>query len=267
MLGKLIKHEWKAVAKTLFFIHLAIVAMTLVGKLLISIKAVQKSELLTASMIMVYALSVIAVGIGTHIYLAMRFYKNMYTDEGYLSFTLPVKSWEHIVAKGLIAMAWMVIDGVVIVASIMILAIPSTEYMDFVNIFANINIDWEWFSTLEGQDWLLFVEVVGIIISSLCVLPLTYYVSISIGQLFKNHKMLFSVIVYVVIKNVQQVLGVVVTVISMLPSAMGNMDDSSSASMTALNSMMGGSLLLQLVYCVGFFFAIKFIMDKKLNLN
>ena len=53
MLGKLIKHEWKAVAKTLFFIHLAIVAMTLVGKLLISIKAVQKSELLTASMIMV----------------------------------------------------------------------------------------------------------------------------------------------------------------------------------------------------------------------
>lgn len=265
MLGKMMKHEWKAVAKTLFFIHLAIVAMTLVGKLLVSIKAVQKSELLTASMVMVYVLSVIAVGIGTHIYLAMRFYKNMYTDEGYLSFTLPVKSWEHIVSKGLIAMAWMVIDGVVIFASILVLAIPKKEYMELVN--AITQIDWKVFANLKGPEWLCIVEVVVGIIAGLCVVPLTYYVSISIGQLFKNHKMLFSVIVYVVIKNVQQVLGVVVTVISMLPSAMGNMDDSTSASMTVVNSMMGGSLLLQLVYCVSFFFAIKFIMDKKLNLN
>ncbi len=256
MLGKLIKHEWKAVAKTLFFIHLAIVAMTLVGKILVSIKAVQKSEILTVSMVMVYVLSVIAVGIGTHIYLAMRFYKNMYTDEGYLSFTLPVKSWEHIVSKGLIAIAWMVIDGVVIFASIMLLAIPKQEYMEFVNSITHAN--WE---------WLYIVEVMAAVVVGLCAVPLTYYVSISIGQLFKNHKMLFSVIVYVVIKNVQQVLGVVVTVISMLPSAMGNMDDSTSASMTVVNSMMGGSLLLQLVSCVGFFLAIKFIMDKKLNLN
>lgn len=256
MLGKLIKHEWKAVAKTLFFIHLAIVAMTLVGKILVSIKAVQKSEILTVSMVMVYVLSVIAVGIGTHIYLAMRFYKNMYTDEGYLSFTLPVKSWEHIVSKGLIAIAWMVIDGVVIFASILILAIPKQEYMEFVNSITHAN--WE---------WLYIVEVMAAVVVGLCAVPLTYYVSISIGQLFKNHKMLFSVIVYVVIKNVQQVLGVVVTVISMLPSAMGNMDDSTSASMTVVNSMMGGSLLLQLVSCVGFFLAIKFIMDKKLNLN
>lgn len=256
MLGKLIKHEWKAVAKTLFFIHLAIVAMTLVGKILVSIKAVQKSEILTVSMVMVYVLSVIAVGIGTHIYLAMRFYKNMYTDEGYLSFTLPVKSWEHIVSKGLIAIAWMVIDGVVIFASILILAIPKQGYMEFVNSITHAN--WE---------WLYIVEVMAAVVVGLCAVPLTYYVSISIGQLFKNHKMLFSVIVYVVIKNVQQVLGVVVNVIFMLPSAMGNMDDSTSASMTVVNSMMGGGLLLQLVSCVGFFLAIKFIMDKKLNLN
>lgn len=256
MLGKLIKHEWKAVAKTLFFIHLAIVAMTLVGKILVSIKAVQKSDILTVSMVMVYVLSVIAVGIGTHIYLAMRFYKNMYTDEGYLSFTLPVKSWEHIVSKGLIAIAWMVIDGVVIFASILILAIPKQGYMEFVNSITHAN--WE---------WLYIVEVMAAVVVGLCAVPLTYYVSISIGQLFKNHKMLFSVIVYVVIKNVQQVLGVVVNVIFMLPSAMGNMDDSTSASMTVVNSMMGGGLLLQLVSCVGFFLAIKFIMDKKLNLN
>lgn len=256
MLGKLIKHEWKAVAKTLFFIHLAIVAMTLVGKILVSIKAVQKSDILTVSMVMVYVLSVIAVGIGTHIYLAMRFYKNMYTDEGYLSFTLPVKSWEHIVSKGLIAIAWMVIDGVVIFASILILAIPKQGYMEFVNSITHAN--WE---------WLYIVEVMAAVVVGLCAVPLTYYVSISIGQLFKNHKMLFSVIVYVVIKNVQQVLGVVVNVIFMLPSAMGNMDDSTSASMTVVNSMIGGGLLLQLVSCVGFFLAIKFIMDKKLNLN
>lgn len=265
MLGKLIKHEWKAVAKTLFFIHLAIVAMTLVGKILVSIKAVQKSEILTVSMVMVYVLSVIAVGIGTHIYLAMRFYKNMYTDEGYLSFTLPVKSWEHIVSKGLIAIAWMVIDGVVIFASIMLLAIPKKEYKDLVD--SILHADWYDFWNLSGGEYLLLVYVVVNVLLGLCAVPLTYYVSISIGQLFKNHKMLFSVIVYVVIKNVQQVLGVVVTVISMLPSAMGNMDDSTPASMNVVHSMMGGSLLLQLVYCVGFFFAIKFIMDKKLNLN
>lgn len=265
MLGKMIKHEWKAVAKTLFFIHLAIVAMTLVGKIMISIKAVQKSEILTASMIVVYALSVIAVGIGTHIFLAMRFYKNMYTDEGYLSFTLPVKSWEHIVSKGLIAVVWMVIDGLIIFSSIMILTIPKKEYQELVD--SILYADWSDFWSLSGGEYLFLVYIVVNVLLGLCAVPLTYYVSISIGQLFKNHKMLFSIIVYVVIQNVQQVLGVIVTVIFMLPSAMGNMDDSTMNSMTTANHMMGGNLLLQLVYCVGFFFAIKFIMDKKLNLN
>lgn len=33
---------------------------------------------------MVYILSAIAIAFGTQIYLAYRFYKNMYTDEGYL---------------------------------------------------------------------------------------------------------------------------------------------------------------------------------------
>ena len=265
MLGKLIKHEWKAVAKTLFFIHLAIVAMTLVGKIMISIKAVEKIEMLSASMVMVYVLSVIAVGVGTHIYLAMRFYKNMYTDEGYLSFTLPVKSWEHIISKGLVAIAWIVIDGIIIVASTLILTMHWKDLMETVDSFKYA--DWSDFWAFSGNEHFFLVNVVLSMILGLCVIPLTYYVSISIGQLFRNHKLLFSVITYVVIMNIQKVLGVVVTVISMVPSAMEHIDDPTPASMSMMNCMMGGSVLLQLVYCVGFFFVIKFIMDKKLNLN
>jgi hypothetical protein len=99
MLGKLIKHEWKAVGKILAIVHLALILMAIVGKIMLSIQVLSEAGLLWRMLLLIYVFSVIAVGVGTHIYLAIRFYKNMYTDEGYLSFTLPVKSWQHIFFK------------------------------------------------------------------------------------------------------------------------------------------------------------------------
>ena len=93
MLGKLIKHEWKAIAKPLAIMHIALILMAIIGKVLLNIEVLKKADYVWGALLMLYILAVITLEIGTQIYLAVRFYKNMYTDEGYLSFTLPVKSW------------------------------------------------------------------------------------------------------------------------------------------------------------------------------
>lgn len=261
MLGKLIKHEWKAVGKVLAIMHVALLLMAVIGKIMLSIDVLQKMEVMWVSLLGIYVLSVIAVGVGTHIYLAMRFYKNMYTDEGYLSFTLPVKPWEHIFSKTLISSIWILIDGVVIVASIFILVMykgMGTEILQGWNQFV---------AELTAGGMVISWKVIQVVITaiiSLVSIPLTYYFSISIGQLFNSHKMLAAVVVYFISVNVLQVVSTVISAgyLIVIPETVME---------TEMIDMFGGmlniGLIEQIIVAVGFWLIINFIMNKKLNLE
>ena len=105
MLGKLMKHEWLSTWKvpTALCIYLGILTIlgctSFVSPLWQSDNMVV--QVIAGFSIFIYILSLIGICIAIFAYFVVRFYRNMYTDEGYLMHTLPVKSWEHILTKGL----------------------------------------------------------------------------------------------------------------------------------------------------------------------
>ena len=264
MLGKLIKHEWKAVGKILGIIHLALILMAIVGKIMLSIEVLNEAWLLWRMLLLIYVFSVMAVGIGTHIYLAVRFYKNMYTDEGYLSFTLPVKAWEHMFSKTLVSTIWIVIDGVAIIGSIVILVMykgMGTEAIQMMQEMVKI----------IGESG--FVGVLGVIqtvlnvVLSLVSIPLTYYFSISVGQLFNTHKMLASVIAFFITTNVIQIIVTVCSAMILLGNGAQADVEAVIDGPVLYQNLLNMGTILQLVLVVVICLVINYIMNKRLNLE
>ena len=70
---------------------------------------------------LLYAAIFIAMIVITIFIVVMRFYKGLLGDEGYLMHTLPVKPWQLITSKGIVACAVVIISIVCAVISIFIL--------------------------------------------------------------------------------------------------------------------------------------------------
>ena len=65
----------------------------------------------------------IAVGISfaTSLLTAIRFYKNLFSDEGYLTLTLPVTRGQHLFSKTIVGTAWCLLDQLLLLGSIFLI--------------------------------------------------------------------------------------------------------------------------------------------------
>ena len=127
MLAKLLKHEFKATARIFLPLYLILLIFGLINRIFNvfdifgdSISFNMQSILSVISSIIYFTL-IVAIIVMTLVIMIQRFYKNLLGDEGYLMFTLPVKPWQHIVSKLIIAMLWSGLSLIVIISSIAIL--------------------------------------------------------------------------------------------------------------------------------------------------
>ena len=98
MVKKLLKQEYKYYIRTLIFI---LPAVLLLG---ISVRILQFFEtdhyvywLLFGGAFLIFTVGSCAALIATEVLAVVRFYKNMYSSEGYLTFTLPVSTHQHLI--------------------------------------------------------------------------------------------------------------------------------------------------------------------------
>ena len=110
MMLKLMKYEMKSTYKVFFTIMASFILLTIL--MCMSIK--------NPSAVMISILSIacfVIAGSTFCVYfvtLFNRYYKNLYGREGYLMFTLPVKGWELVCSKFVIAMFWSIMLGIAI---------------------------------------------------------------------------------------------------------------------------------------------------------
>ncbi|HOO28532.1 MAG TPA: hypothetical protein PLU43_08710, partial [Lachnospiraceae bacterium] len=113
MLGKLLKQEWKALTKVLLPANLLLIIITVIGRLVVRPLTTDAEssflQVLTVFMLTFYIILLIAVTCGAFIYIVVRFYRTMYSDEGYLTHTLPLTVHQLIIGKGLAASGWLII--------------------------------------------------------------------------------------------------------------------------------------------------------------
>lgn len=271
MLKKLFAHEWKDSWKLVTLFNIIVLVFTLIGTVAMSneswIKAMNNNEwyaVVFVSYFMLYYFAILALGLATGFYFLMRFYKNFYTDQGYLMHTLPVSSSQLIISKALVMFIWQIISGIVIVLSVFALIngliIGSGESLSLIDMFRELFAEIE-FSPYSVAYCIIFILLMA---GSQIFSIMFGYLAISLGQLSKNHKLLASIGIYVGMQAVLQFLGSVFQVAFSMGAANINIDDISDGLMIAI-------LLLITIIIFALDFAMysgsNYIMKNKLNLE
>lgn len=211
MLKKLFKYDFKAVMKHWWIVALSSVVLSVVGGWCISVFASEKElpevAYLVATLLgIVVILGLIAFVFFTVISLCTRFYRNFFTDEGYLTFTLPVKRSELLNSKLLVTILVNIITTVVIVADVIIaLCIGVPEVFLDAEFWREI---WDEFviEIIEETGFysvIYFVEILVSVVLYIAFTGLFTYVCITIASLIaKKAKILTAVAIYYVANSV-----------------------------------------------------------------
>ena len=213
MLKKLFVHEWKDSWKLVTIFNAILVVFTIIVIFALSngnwIEAMDKNAWYASvyvSYFMLYYFAILALGLATTIYFLMRFYKNLYTDQGYLMHTLPVTSHQLILSKAFVMYIWQLISGCVMIVSILLLVNSLVLGMENTSIFIEIfKLDFDDLN-LTFLDVLCCFIVLLILIGAQIFSIMFGYLAISLGQLSKNHKLISSIGIYVGMQAALQML-------------------------------------------------------------
>lgn len=240
MLGKLLKNEWKGTYRTGCLMLVMLAGVTFLGWLAFQspmwhsmydsgygyqenfgINLLNLSSIFT---LLFYFVMLAAVAIGIIVYLGLRFYKTMYTDEGYLTHTLPVTEGQLLFAKTFVSGIWVLIVSLAAILSVfavclfMVSALLPPEYTmaDF----------WEEFQRYYRSDLARLLaamkEELGFDLAAYCIFMavslvlgsftriITLFGAISIGQLSSKHRVLMAIVSYIGISMVSGIFGSVI---------------------------------------------------------
>lgn len=281
MLGKLIKYEWKSVYKVCTIVLAVVLAVSLVGVIFFNTplwtglfdwdgyysSSSQSNNvrggitvLLGMGTLMLYICGLIGGTYGIYIYLLVHFYKSMYTDEGYLTHTLPVNPHHLLFSKVLVGGLWVLItEAVTTLSVIMVLYSFIAGIMGSFGV--GVTSDEFFRGILELYDRNSFVMVISLIMTllfglispfaSICM----YFGGISLGQLSKSYKGLMSILACFGVIFVNMILSFFVNIII-----------SAATGVLAGNTNIG-TMLLTVGMGVGCYFLTHYLMTSKLNLE
>ena len=284
MFSKLLKHEWKANWGLMSILTLAVVGVGILGTIALRVlvnygDAITQSESVLVLLLFPLSTLVFVSYMGIAVYVAAvgfvlmyRFYKHKFTDEGYLTFTLPVKTNHIFLSSGLNMVIWTVISFLValLMYAMMLLCGTAQEGLfndDIVEAFSSLGI----FMDGIGEE---FTELMGagfvpLLILNVLVVPLFSSViamtCVTLGAVVaKKHKILAIIgISY----GVEMVLSILLSVVTYLPLFIAAIIDPSMESpMLYITLTLILTFLLQAGITVGGYFLSTRLMKNKLNL-
>ena len=185
MLGKLLSYEWKDSWAVMLVLNLVVIVMSIFGAFGIDALKEQDFSIVnsfySAIYVTIYAAGLFTLAIVTSIYFYIRFYKNLYTDQGYLMHTLPVSSHELIASKLIIAAMWRVISYITIGVGLLIIFHEEFGWNDIVGVIDDVLESERPLYAITALVLLILIGL-GYVLYSL----LMGYAAISIGQMAKN---------------------------------------------------------------------------------
>ena len=136
MFRKLLKYDFRAVGRIWWIAALGVLGISVVGGLSLTDIILHAEDLdyfpIGILGILFTYFGFVAFSLITWILLFVRYYKNFFTDEGYLTFTLPVTRTQLYLSKTVNAMIWNTLTLIVIVVGVIIVLViaPAGEHSD-----------------------------------------------------------------------------------------------------------------------------------------
>ncbi len=280
MLGKLLKHEWKAVWRVPTLLIGILMIIAVISGLTFALP-IWDSEwiglpLSGMMLILLFYAAMIGVGIGITIYFAVRYYKNMFTDEGYLTHTLPVTSHQLLASKIITMSAWNLIGGIAVLVSLLVFGGVAVLFLgakegsfavDVLDALEQLKAIW---------NTPLFHGFKSFCVSTLCMTLLSSVSNtmmiigaITLGQMVRQHRVLGSVGAYFAINVLMQAISIVIMMPVMIKMVMDeeflyNFERSPFDFYTALYAAMA---VIFLIVSVGLYFLCEYLVRRQLELE
>lgn len=286
MLGKLLKYEWQGLRMP-FLIMLVVLAGTTVltcGFILTINPKYDESVAWYSVMalifsILLYYFGIIGCSLGTSLIIVIRFYKTCYTDQGYLTHTLPVSAKQILNAKLLAAIATQLLMVLLIAASVVAIiqvglhhvfsfAPLDYSYDEFIRtIFREFSYGLHEFEEELGISlglyiaYLVFYSLIALIAN-----VVTLFGCISLGQLYTKHRIIGAIVAYFIVQFVMQILGYFTSLPMYTRMIIDNYDRDFTL-FGILSPTMNLTLLVTVLIAVAMYFVNLHMMTRKLNLE
>lgn len=289
MLGKLIKHDFRALSRTLFPLQVGILGGGLVATLFLTINlrlSVMPADVispgfktilagLTTMLVVIIGLCIAASALVTLLLVCIQFYRNLMSSQGYLTFTLPVTTGRILWSKLITGMIWVAINAVVVIVTALIFAVFGTASSGLVNPGAldflreGLNA----FSLLCANAplsvALIVLESIVFVVVSLAASLLQAYLSIAIGGRAVKHRLLASVGMYIALSMGMSMISTILMLSGALwPSfALLTVSATEAMAMRFIHLTFIGGSVLNAAFGALFFIFTRLLLKNKLNLQ
>ncbi len=281
MFGKCLKHEFRATARQLCPLFIAMVAVAMLAGIFLglgdrlpknedSVALATLSGFLSGLLIFALIALMIAVAVVAFVMIIRRFYTSFFTDEGYLTFTLPVTPNTHIFTKLFTAYVWQVAATVLCFVCIFIMAffavlVGGVSFEDsetvvvetssfFDQIFGALGVE-------AGPGFLpaaIALFVVNVVVALAASILMLYLAISAACMLAKKHRVIIGIVCYYVINMVFS--GISQTMQSVIVLT-------SSDVYGSLLISLGISSVICVIEAILCFLGTKWILTRKLNLD
>ena len=279
MFGKLMKHEWRATAPTQGLLALASLGMGILAGIILRLIFTFSDkipEILAATMgasIGFMFLAIMICDVAMSILLMVRFYKHKFTDEGYLTFTLPVSSHQVFLSAALNNLIWVIISILAIalsfLASFLIGTAGVPEMQEIQEILDTFGFTIETILPADLKNCLFIYILQGIVALPYSVVIVMTCLTVG-ATIAKKHKILAAIGFYYALSWLSGIFNGIVSVVLSL----NNADLLDSFNQEAYLQYMQNtvittgiiSLVWQLALILGGYLLSTRLMSRKLNL-
>lgn len=276
MLSKLLKYDLRALFKYWWIVALSSVCLTFIGgiSLKIFLYPTTNADTPLVTVLAFFGLIVTVIGLSaflmaTEIFIYVRFYQNLFSDEGYLTFTLPVRRRDILNSKIISGLIVNSLTVILLLAEILVIIVIGIDqptlyvWSESIGMFLRGTLEllgaWSAVYIIEALIGILFIVTAGYLLTLICI---TFASVVA-----KKHKVIAAIAFYyitnAVISFISQ-LGLMFGSVSLAGILEGIPTDSHFAvlSLMALSLVLSVGAIALALYSVE-----HYLLDRKLNLS
>ena len=205
MLGKLIKYEFRATGRSMLPALAVLTVLVVLANISVRLLDSHLSSFLTILLILVLIatfVAVVAAELMPIIIMIVRFHKNLLANEGYLMHTLPASVHSLVWSKLIVSLVWLLLTNLVIIllGGLSVLHLAQMNLAELLAGFPSlqeIRLALASVGVSMGDVYLILGEIALLIILSGLVSCLHFYAAMSLGHSFTRRKGLMSVLCFV----------------------------------------------------------------------
>lgn len=274
MLGKLIKNEFIQTSKSLIAVYSAAGAAIAVMALSYLTKVLWLGITGSVALVIIGFIAFVM----TLVMVIRNFNTSLYGNQGYLSFTLPVKSSDMLFAKFLVSFIWIIVSYIVMLLTVLIVVFyAKSRSQGMLESIMGMLQSMEELSTLPTVSLIIkYIVIIGLgsLITVAAYVSFVFFaVTVSNTRKFQHKTLLFGLVFFFIVYMINK--GVSTFISLKFPLSVYMTGEKIGLSLTAMSEGVEGALvtygiggyIFTALFAVALLAATGYIMEKKVNVK